>query len=199
MKKIGLLRLVLVFFLMAGIGHAAMITAIVDKTEVMAGETFTVTVIGEGFGADQGGSIGTRGGDTILVFNGTAFEALQIDSTWPGSIKDTELGDQIGFGFASLRAGMGPTEEAAGPDFGLFTVLVRVRTGDGPLVAPPGTYDLTLLAGNWLNGSSFTTELLDPQPDAIGTSINIVPIPSAILLLGGGLIGLLGLRRRSKS
>jgi hypothetical protein len=35
--------------------------------------------------------------------------------------------------------------------------------------------------------------------DGSGVTFNQVPIPSAILLLGGGLIGLVGLRRRKSS
>ena len=37
------------------------------------------------------------------------------------------------------------------------------------------------------------------QPTAIGGSVNVVPIPGSILLLGSGILGLVGLSRRKRS
>lgn len=38
---------------------------------------------------------------------------------------------------------------------------------------------------------------LDPQPTYLGGTVNVVPIPSAIILLGGGLVSLFAIRRRA--
>ena len=83
-------------------------------------------------------------------------------------------------------------------------------------IPPTSTFDFAfVLMGSGLNGlteESFLGLLSDPGkndnpqpfiarfqrvgPDGEGSDVAVVPIPAAVWLLGGGLIGLVGLRRR---
>jgi len=71
--------------------------------------------------------------------------------------------------------------------------------GDVPLINGP-VIEVIALDDDPLTLSNFTAFDLDVKPNgSVTASLNPVPIPSAILLLGGGLIGLVGLRRRKNS
>jgi hypothetical protein len=67
-----------------------------------------------------------------------------------------------------------------------------------------GTFDIDVILDNWVLGNQTAqtlTEGVDYQVTlASGQySITAIPIPSTILLLGGGLAALVGLRRRKSS
>ena len=95
-------------------------------------------------------------------------------------------------------------------DFYLNNVLVQSYTG--PMLAPPGNGSWTdpaqNLYVNFFFGAqnfdtvSFTSEQkafeFDNVSVASGTSVPAVPIPPTAYLLGAGLLGLVGLRRRFK-
>jgi len=105
------------------------------------------------------------------------------------------------------------------PESGRFgaTNFLPASFGGKPIGIDPGedTFLFALLTfevkENWLiPGKSYPvnfflglglTELVSPEAEVyefntVPGSINIVPIPSAIVLLAGGLIGLMGLRRK---
>jgi hypothetical protein len=185
MKKRGLLWVVLVFFLMAGIGHAATITAVSTHTDVLPGETFMVRIVGQGFEIPD--SNRTMGGDSLLEFDGNAFGTAEhnVTITWPGNISGATVeADSV---FVSAGNIFSPP---IGPDFGIADIVMTVMSD-----AAPGNYDLALTVSNWVDGEF---DLISPQPEAFGTSVNVavIPIPSAIFLLGGGLISLFAVRRR---
>ena len=64
----------------------------------------------------------------------------------------------------------------------------------------PGSYPLTFINANFVGEVDADTGDFEVIPvDLVDGSITVVPIPSTILLLGGGLVALVGLRRRRRS
>lgn len=48
----------------------------------------------------------------------------------------------------------------------------------------------------YVTGAGITIDMVIEQPSSIGTDISAVPIPGALVLLGSGLLGFAGIRRR---
>ena len=66
-----------------------------------------------------------------------------------------------------------------------------------------GTFDADITLGNWIMGDQDANALAFGQDYTVDLfegdyTIRAVPIPSAILLFGGGLLGMLGIRRKIK-
>jgi hypothetical protein len=181
MKKRGLLFIVLGFFLMAGIGHAATVVTQTAYPIAEPGGTFTVFIDGVGFAPP------TMGGDTVLEFDSSVFSTsdADVEVTWPGDLG----GATVSAGSVSISVG-NFFSPPVGPESFKIAKIVLTVADDAPL----GTYDFDLTVSDWVGPG--LSDLFDPQPDAVGVSVNVVPIPSAILLLGGGLISLIAVRRR---
>jgi hypothetical protein len=69
---------------------------------------------------------------------------------------------------------------------------------------PVGSFDIDVELGNWVLGDQNSVKLIEDTDYIVGLNgsdytVKAVPIPSALLLLGGGLLGLLGIRRRVKN
>jgi hypothetical protein len=58
-------------------------------------------------------------------------------------------------------------------------------------------FDADVTGGGWFDGNGDPLDL--GTVTLSGTSVNIVPIPGSILLLGSGVLGLVGLSRRKRS
>jgi hypothetical protein len=99
-------------------------------------------------------------------------------------------------GFIAVGSDFTPSETGVTAEVG--DLLARI-TVDVSNAQPGEVYTISLLPErrNWVQDDTgefdFITQL---QPDY---SFQVVPIPGAVWLLGSGLIGLLGLRRRFKS
>ena len=176
LQPIKLVCIIFILLLVASFSHAAVIRTFPLNPIQQLGDVFTISVIGAGFPS-------TVGGDVQVDFDSSILKALGVTMTFPG---DTN-GSTIGADFVSLSAG---DFSAPNPDgnFGIADIEFQA--------IGLGLSALTLsITSDWLD-PNFSA--LDPQPSLVTSSVrvNVVPIPSAIFLLGGGLIGLIGLRRR---
>ena len=165
--------------LTSGIGNAAMVSAVPAETNVFAGETFTIDLVGQDFDP-------TMGGDSLLQFDGSLFSTSSDDITytWPGDFG----GNTVSSDSVSITVG-NFVSAAVEDDFGIAQIVFTVASD-----AAVGSYDILLSVSSWTD-SGFA--VIDPQPDANSAvvNINLVPLPSAVLLLGGGMIGLFAVRR----
>jgi len=85
----------------------------------------------------------------------------------------------------------GPAEYFGGADF--------TNLGEVPLINGP-VAEIIAINDDALTLSNFAAYTAEPALNlSVTANLTPVPIPSAILLLGGGLIGLVGLRRKKIS
>ena len=144
-------------------------------------------------------------GDTVLLDLNIDFDTTggAVDITYNNSILDyTGVVFTAGQAFAQIE----PTETDTGSAGNLSGRLVALTNGGFPsLIDPadlPGSIaqlSFTALA----MGSTFAGVVLNngfTQADTFaGATVNVVPIPGSILLLGSGLVGLIGIARRKRS
>jgi hypothetical protein len=60
-------------------------------------------------------------------------------------------------------------------------------------------FDADVTGGGWFDGNGAPLDLGTVTLSGTSVSVNIVPIPGSILLLGSGVLGLVGLSRRKRS
>jgi len=144
--------------------------------------------------------------DAAAAVGGTTSLASQTKSSGPGSAPATSKGVDssngpvptavivaasgaiAGTGSAPLPAVVVPTAPAAPPAAAAAAEAAQYV----PAQAPPGT-DLSSLSGSGSNA------LVNPSPASVNTANTPTPIPAAVLLLGGGLLGLFPLRRYARA
>lgn len=173
-----------------GTANAAMISINPQDSNQGLGSTFDLTIVGSDF------FDGTAGGGLELTWDSTILNLNSVTSVFtgdqffgdPGVIAngtggDPTAGSLTGFSVSSL----GGTMNA---DFNVAT-LSFTAVGMG-LSALDGTVSLSDV---WTDASG----LVNTFATFTDGSVNVVPIPGSLLLLGTGLVGLVGIGRKKRS
>jgi len=192
MKKVFIIISSVLFLLTAvGISVAAVITVDpLDSTQTM-GSVFDLSIIGQDFSFLVEGTTytGTYGGSLIVSWNPSVLTLTGVPTiTFPGdqffagpSVVDNTAGS-VSFSVASFF------DVAETANFGIADLNFEAI---GLGLTDIGIYR----PDNWaINGLA-----ADSNPTLIPGSVNVVPIPGALWLLGTGLVGLVGLNRRRRS
>lgn len=190
LKKIGVTSILLCFLILLFtpmLTNASVITVDPLNSDQGLGSDFVLTIKGTGFTEGAGG---TSGGGLNVSWN-PAFLSVDdlsdVNITFTGDlfftttpVLDTGAGT-LEFSTSSING-----ETAAGFDIAEIT-FTAIGLGLSPI-------DITVdsLIDVWADYDS----LAITTPSATDGSVNVVPIPGAIWLLGSGLIGMVGIRRK---
>jgi len=156
---------------------------------VLLGETFEATIVGENFSSnsDLGIVAGSAGGGLNLYWDPTILQFDSITLTFPGdrtfaTLDDTKISNgKLNFGVVSFAGTTKTTFEIASIQFTAFGI------GETSLDLEPDNVNV------WVD-----YDFNKISPEILDAAVTVVPIPSTSFLLGGGLVGLFGIRRRVK-
>jgi hypothetical protein len=141
-----------------------------------------------------------------LMFEGTLYNVDFVIGTWPDiynnpPIFDINEGDAFGFSTAinvvlqdNSISRVGPA--GSDPDIGIYGIGFKEALAN--VFYQIGFFSDEEVWTNDVFNNPFVGSA-GPDFDFIWADATVVPIPAAAWLLGGGLIGLLGLRRRFKN
>jgi hypothetical protein len=173
---------------------------------------------------DTGQTITLKTGESVWLdlyvsgfneeFNGLS--AFGIHMTWENSVLNWQAPLTVksvfknGFSDPSLQPGAEPVSKIGAGYLDLSGLNFSAPEGDNILLATfqlvnsgSGTSPITLSrlhSGDYQDWATFLGDNLDPQlanPITLGVVSNPVPIPAAIWIFASGLLGLIGLRRKS--
>jgi hypothetical protein len=178
LRALGVAALI---FSIRGVALAATVSFNPDSRDVMAGDTFTVDIVGSDFTGLSGGAI-DLGFDSALLtvesvtVNSSVFDFLPdgggpaVDNSWPNIAFDTFVNE---------------------PATGAFTIATITLISDAE-----GTASLAVL-----ESSKFFSTTVQFFPTLLDGTVNIraVPVPDAVWLFGSGMMGLAGISCRKKA
>jgi hypothetical protein len=189
-RKLFLLSLAFVLcFSVSGVQAAYIVDLNPSATTVGFGEIFTIDVV-----------LSITGGDLDLTSAG-------LDFTYEPSLvslTDFALGPNPpvdpGFSFLPTTTTPGQINGFGAATFSSFSDNTLLATMTFAADSTIGLADFGIIASNssggWFDTVPNPVDIADVTVN--GTSVNAVPIPGAFLLLGSGLIGLVGLRKKLK-
>jgi hypothetical protein len=162
----------------------------VDLSNITIGQTFNLTVQGDGF------TDGIAGFQLAVTWDTSK---LQLESTVADISASVASNLGGGFGDIGSALGAGSLEAAyvnvfgsfAGSTFDLFSLSFKA-------IPPPSNSQVTTVsAGGLIDGVNFG-EYLGVNYDGANVTVttNEVPLPAAVWLFGTGLLGLAGVARR---
>ncbi len=179
-KLMGIFACVLLVTAAAGV-DAASITFSPFNPTVSLGQSFDLTISGSGFPETPGGDVDITWDPSLLTLTAVNF----ADPPW----------DLAGssFDFPTWTNGavtLSPAVFFNSNPSGAFTIAALSFDASG---VNTGVSPFTISPTGWVDPGNVA---FDPQPTGVGGTVNVVPLPPAIFLLGGGLAGLAALRRR---
>jgi hypothetical protein len=192
-KKIVLMLVfAFVFCLSIGAAHAATVSLVPTPQSVAPGGNFSFTLPYD----FTSPAVGVLGGGVDLIFDYAVlkYQKLYLNATILSQVDASFSSDPV---YVPLGA-------VNGWNFGSFSGL----TGTGTIgtlnfqvdpLASIGASDNIAMSVSTTSGGWFDTDGNGITPTLNGATVNVVPIPGAIWLLGSGLIGLVGLNRRRKN
>jgi hypothetical protein len=185
-KNVMLFMVVIAIIAISGAVNAASISIVPDDQTVLLGDIVQIDISGSDFNEGTfGGGLTVDWDPSVLQFVSLSTDPFPGDKFFGSEDTTNASAGSLSFSVGSFFDG------APGPSFDIATLMFNaVGLGNDSLI------DLDFLFGDVWVDSNLTE--LDPQPtlnDGLVT-VNAVPIPPAILLLGGGLLGLIGIRRK---
>jgi hypothetical protein len=186
----------LIFFAGAATASADFIEVTFDKDNYTVGDTLFAEVNYTGLTAPN--DISQWAVDLKFDLGTLSYVDAVVNSSWtiqnPGNPGVTQDIDHDAVGFAGGMAGF-PASGLTGDPLYLFTAeFLVVDAGDGTL----NMFSADIGTGTNIMTSFYTGLDDDVVFGAAGDSATVapVPVPAAVWLLGSGLLGLIGIRRR---
>ncbi len=190
----GIFALTLLAFCILPIqSFAAMIGFDMETYNVSPGETFDVSIIVSSFSG-----VNISGGGVVLTQDvPSLITANSVNVLAPNGIGD-------GVFSPAIDNTMGRIDEIAFADFGgvdgddigsfiLSTISFTAGTSIGSTILSLMEFQLNPFSGNDIASND---PVLSIPLDFTNATVNVVPIPAAVWLLGSALVGLFGLSRR---
>lgn len=173
-----------------GMASAAVISVNPLDSEELLNSVFNLTIVGDEF-VD-----GTAGGGFGLAWNPSVLSLNSVTLTFPSAFGGDPLWDFWNEGTidqtAGTLTGLSVASFVGTPDatFDIATLnFTAVGLGLSPIdLIEPTSNTWPNYAGTALTGPTFTDG-----------SVNVVPIPGSLLLLGTGIVGLVGIGRKKKN
>lgn len=148
------------------------------------------------------GTVTTNGAATTFTFTpGTGAFSLYLDDL-VGSAADLELATGVGVkGGGTLDPTLDTCGETNGINCGSFgstTTFELTQAGRGFFVEPNPFYTISFQSGQLNRFEPSGTQTIDGSLDIVFSAPGEVPEPASVALLGLGMLGLYGARRRNK-
>jgi hypothetical protein len=188
MKKSLILLIALVISInIYGHSDAQTITWSDVNPTVTVGDTFIMTIVGNSF------TDGSSGGGLDISWTAGILNLQSINRTFPGDMKfgqDGTINNTAGT-LSDLSVSSFDGTDNTSFDIAQLTFLALA----------PGSSTNTITIDSVDKWYDYDFNPISPDPATIGGSVtvNAIPIPSTVLLLGGGLAVLVGLRRRKSA